>query len=162
MTEANRNRILDWLECEECVGGELKRVALLGRKEATAVDSLGEDLLGGPSSRRRSNVRQQIESSYVEDSVNAVSEGSQLPGTRSKYVDHYLGNYINLYRVRAARALAEIGGPKAAALLDSAVHGIVRTPGDTLRADAKLKVRFARDSILGGVPRVRGTLDSAR
>jgi hypothetical protein len=158
---AERNQILSWLQCEECVDGELERVALLGKKEAAAVDSLGEDLLGGPSARRRSNIRQQTESSYVEDSVYAVSVGSQLPGTRSKYVDHYLDNFMNLYRIRAARALAEIGGPKAAAILDSAAHGHVRTPGDTLRADAQLNVLFARDSILGGFPGVRRTLDSA-
>jgi hypothetical protein len=161
MTVADRNSILSWLECEECVDGELERVARLAKKEGAAVDTLGEDLLGGPSTTRRSNVRQQIDSSYEEDAAYARSTGSQLPGMRSKYVEHYLDNYINLYRVRAARALAEIGGPKAAAILDSAAHGTVRTPGDTLRADAQLKVRHARDRILGRVQGVRRTLDSA-
>lgn len=158
MTVTDRNRILAWLECEECVDEELKGVALLGKKEVAAVDSLGEDLLGGPSATRRSNVRQQIESSYEEDSVYAVSTGSQLPETKSKYVDHYLGNYINTYRIRAARALVEIGGTRAAAILDSAASGFVRTPGDSLRADAKLKLLFFRDSIS---PLAPGTVDSA-
>ena len=126
LTVAERRQILSWLQCEECVDGELERVRLLGRKEATTVDSLGQDLLGGPSAIRRSNVRAQFESSYREDSLYSVSEGSQPPLTRTEYVDHYLDNFINLYRIRAAKALVEIGGPRAAGILDSAAHRPVR------------------------------------
>ncbi|MEO7985642.1 MAG: hypothetical protein ABI766_03840 [Gemmatimonadales bacterium] len=126
LTVAERRQILSWLQCEECVDGELERVPLLAGKEATTVDSLRQDLLGGPSATRRSNVRAQFESSYQEDSLYSVSEDSRPPLTRTEYADHYLDNFVNLYRIRAAKALAEIGGPRAAGILDSAAHRPVR------------------------------------
>lgn len=157
LTEDERRHVLWWLVCEECIDGELDTVKILGHNKPATVDTLGEDLLGGPSATRRDNVRKQFEQSFEEDTAYAVSEGSSLQVDRDEYVDHYLDNFVNLYRVRAARALAEIGGPKAGVILDSAAQGVVRSPGDTLRADAQLAVLFARDSILPGAA---GTVDS--
>jgi hypothetical protein len=153
--QPDRERVLRWLQCEECTEGELDSVRSLGSKPET-VDTLSEDLLAGPADYRRANVKEQFESLYTDDSLDAVSEGSQPSLTRAEYVNEYLDNFINLYRVRAARALAEIGGPKAKAVLDSAVSGYARTPGDTLRADAQRRVLYVRDSIY---PRERGTVD---
>jgi hypothetical protein len=163
VTPAGRRQVLSWLQCDECTNRELERVRVLGRARATAsatVDSLREDLLGGPAAVRRSNVRRQFESAYQEDSADAASDGEAPPLTRTEYVDGYLDNFVTVYRVRAARALAEIGGPTAKAILDSAVAGHVRTPGDSLRADAQRIVRFARDSILEAHPGSPGRPDS--
>ena len=162
VTPAGRRQVLSWLQCDECTNRELERVRVLGRARATAsatLDSLREALLGGPPDVRRSNVRRQFESAYQEDSADAASEGEAPQLTRTEYVDPYLDNFVTVYRVRAARALAEIGGPTAKAILDSAVAGYVRTPGDSLRADAQRLVRFARDSILGAQPGYLGTAD---
>jgi hypothetical protein len=146
-----RAQVYSWLQCEECVDGELDRVKSLGRENATGsatVDTLSEDLLGGPSAVRRSNMRRQYESSYTDDSVWTVGAGSAPVLERAEYVDHYFDTFVNLYRTRAAIALAKIGGTKARAILDSALSDHVATGGDTLSSDTRLAVLFARDSIL--------------
>jgi hypothetical protein len=152
LTPQERVRIYSWLQCEECVDGELAAVRRLGRSSTTGratVDSLSEDLLGGPSAERRGNLQRQFLSSYRRVSAYADTIGFGLGVTSVEYVEHYRDNFVNLYRVRAAIALAEIGGPKATAVLDSAAHNALRTRGDTLRADTQQAILFARDSILG-------------
>jgi hypothetical protein len=152
LTPQERVRIYSWLQCEECIDGELAAVKALGsgaRTGKATVDSLSDDLLAGPSAERRENVARQFVASFLEDSAHADSAGTRLPVGSIEYAQYYQYNFVNLYRVRAAIALAEIGGPKATAVLDSAVARHSRTPGDTLRGDAQLVVQHARDSILG-------------
>jgi hypothetical protein len=147
-----RHDILAWLECTECSDGELARVVALGTapgSDSSTVDSLDGDLRGGPSAARRANMRQQLDSAYEEDSLQSAAEGLPPVIGRGEYVDRLLDNYVNTYRVRAARALAEIGGPAAKAALDSAFVGDPTGGVDTLRADARLAVLFVRDSMLG-------------
>ena len=150
-----RARIYSWLQCEECVDGELAAVKALGtgwRTGKATVDSLSDDLLAGPSAQRRANVEHQFLVSFKSDSAEAILSvlPSVLPVTSTEYVRHYQDNFVNLFRIRAAIALARIGGSKATAVLDSAVAKHFRTQGDTLRPDAQLDLLFVRDSILGG------------
>jgi hypothetical protein len=163
LTLRERARLYAWLQCEECVDGELAAVTALGKSWRTGgatVDSLSDDLLAGPSAERRNNVAQQFVSSFLEDSAHADSAGTQLPVSSIEYAQYYQYNFVNLYRVRAAIALAEIGGAKARAVLDSAVARYTRTAGDTLRGDAQLEVKRARDGNLGESPGAQsGTSD---
>ena len=145
--QAGRALQLAWLSCLECSGGELKAVVNLGHSadSAATIDSLGLDLRNGPSSTRRANVQHQFNAAYTQDSIDALDEGTTLPLTRTQYVKPLLNNFINTYRVRAARALSEIGGPGAKATLDSAMNAPL-PPGDTLSSAALTRIRIARDS----------------
>jgi len=146
-------RIDAWLLCEECTDGELAAVLALGADSATrqpAIESLVGGLLAGPSRRQIANVRQQFMESFQEDSIYAATVLGTAPVTGSaEYVDHYLGNFIALYRTRAALALARIRGRRATAALDSALAGRLRDPDDSLRRDVVASLRFARDSLAG-------------
>jgi hypothetical protein len=148
-----RQLIDAWLMCEECIDGELKAVVALGADSSTrqpAVESLIGGLLAGPSRRQVANVRQQFMESFQEDSVYATTVLGTAPVTGStEYIDHYLGNFIAVFRTRAALALARIGGPRATAALDSALQGGLRDPDDSLRSDVLASLRFARDSLAG-------------
>lgn len=145
--DTGRQQRLAWLQCVECSGGELDRVVALGRSSdsSATVETLGQDLRGGPSPAYRANIRQQFDSAYTEDSLDAVEDGDQPVLTRAQYVQPLLDNFVNTYRVRAARALARIGGPAAKVALDSALFARPLTPGDTLRASARLRIRQARE-----------------
>jgi hypothetical protein len=145
----NRQQLLAWLLCVECSGGELQAVVALGNSaDSTAtIDSLRQDVLGGPSPQRRDNIRLQFDSAYTEDSIDAVEEGSAPVLTRAQYVQPLLNNFVNTYRLRAARALAKIGGPVARGTLDSALTPGPLSPGDTLSANARVRMRLMRDSV---------------
>jgi hypothetical protein len=147
LNKHDRDLILYWLQCEECTEGELDSVLALAHDNPAAVDTLAEDLLGGPSTGRRNNIEEQFGRLFDEDAANAAFEGSSAPVSRTAYVEHYLDNFVNLYRARAALALGYFGDPHALAVLDSAANGVVRVSGDTLRADAQLMVIYARDTI---------------
>jgi hypothetical protein len=75
--------------------------------------------------------------------------GVALVVSSAEYVDHYLDNFVTLFRTRAGFALARIGGARATATLDSALGGKLRAPDDSLRSDAVATLRFVRDSLLG-------------
>ena len=145
----NRQQVLAWLLCVECSGGELQAVVALGHSaDSTAtIDSLRQDVLGGPSPQRRDNIRLQFDSAYTEDSIDAVEEGSAPVLTRKQYVQPLLNNFLNTYRLRAARALAKIGGSVARGTLDSAMTSGPLAPGETLSVNTRVRLRLMRDSV---------------
>ena len=149
---AERGDVLSWLECEECVDGELSRVIHLGhgwRTGAATSDSLIDDLLAGPGTGRTANISQQFLAAFHDDSVASSTAGGGFPVGSPQYIRHYVGNYVAVYRGRAAIALARIGGKRARAALDSARAGHLRQPTDSLRPDVLDEVAFGLDSILG-------------
>lgn len=100
-----------WLECTECDRGELKAVATLG---AMAVPSLITTLKKGSSQAKREVMRLRLMRSYKQLTEYKDSHHA-LTATESEadYIAHYLENYAAQYQIRAAIALAEIGGPAA-------------------------------------------------
>lgn len=144
--DSSERKILDtWLGCVECKEGELDSVvALASRKRPATVAALRDDLLAGPSPTRRQAMTGQLDSSYKV--LVAVRAPAPAP-PRPQFVRYYLDNVLGAYRVRAAVALATIGGSDVLPPLDSAAANTLRTPGDSLRPPDSLAVRFARDSI---------------
>lgn len=152
-TPADPRGVIDaWLLCEECVDGELAAVLALGSGPGTrgaAVEQLSEGLLAGPSPARVANVRQQFLESFEADSAYGMTVLGVPPVTTlAAYMDHYLENFIAVFRARSAIALARIGGPRARATLDSAIAGGLRDPDAPLREDVRASLMFARDSLL--------------
>jgi hypothetical protein len=117
--------IVTWLECEECVAGELEAVV---RLDQTAVPSLVASLREGPPSARREVQRRHLALTY---------RRLKLAMTEEQYVLRYVENYLALYRIRAAEALGAIGGPAATQALEDAA-------AEPFRDDVKAAVRAAR------------------
>lgn len=91
-----------WLESDHGDPDELAGVTKFGQ---SVVPSLSAALSTGPSAARRTRLRAALETSFtVQKSMSA---------SREQYVQHYMGNFEAMYRVRAAQALAAIGGPAA-------------------------------------------------
>jgi len=105
---AVRRAIVEWLECEECRAGELEAVV---RLEQAAVPSLVAALREGPPPVRREAQRRHLIATY---------QRLKLTMSEDDYVRRYAENYEALYRIRAADALAAIGGPTARQALEAA------------------------------------------
>lgn len=107
-----------WLECTECDRGELKAVASLG---AMAAPSLIATLKRGPSQAKQEIMRLRLMRSYKQLTEYKNSHHI-LTATESEadYIAHYLENYMAQHQIRAAIALAEIGGPAARRALEEA------------------------------------------
>jgi len=125
---AARHTIMAWLECEECEEGELEGVVRLGR---VAVATLGATLNQGPSPASREELRLHLVDTYQKLSEYARSHPeATMSMAEDEYVRTYMDNYVALYRVRSAQALAAIGGPEARRHLQ-------RASEQELRADVK-------------------------
>lgn len=147
LSQAERRVIDGWLMCIECNNAQLDSVRALGvRKPQAAVDTLSRDLLGGPVDLRQVNLEGQFAASYQALAEQATSEGDSVGLSEAEYVSHYLASLGAVYRMRAAIALALIGGPEAGnalnAALDSAAAGSPRF-GPRVAAT----VAHARDSL---------------
>ena len=131
LAATSSDKILAWLECEECIDGELKAVVGLGQD---AVPALAETLRNGTSSERRASYERQLAKSY-DDLRNYVQRDPNCKGAREhernhcrlsvrqdEYITRYRDNLDALYKVRSARALAEIGGGEAFKHLQEAVN----------------------------------------
>lgn len=120
-----RRALVAWFECEECTEGQLRAVVAFGEK---AVPSLVATLEQGPSPAQLEELRRALETSWAEiqrhqrtNRMELPGGETGLPGSREQYLETYLGNYVALYRVRAAQALAAIGGERAERALRSAL-----------------------------------------
>jgi hypothetical protein len=91
-----------WLESDHGDAEELAAVLQLGQ---SALPSLSAALSAGPSAARRTRLRAALETSYAAQ--------KSMSASREQYVQHYMGNFEAMYRVRAAQALAALGGPAA-------------------------------------------------
>jgi hypothetical protein len=114
-----RTIIVLWLQCQECVAGELQAVVHLGK---VAVPTLAIIVQDGPSPAKLQEVRQQLSENYdsTQQYLANRPQPEQILMSREQYVAHSVLNLINLYKVRAALALGRIGGPEARSALLSA------------------------------------------
>jgi hypothetical protein len=125
-----------WLTCIECTDGELDTLkALVGRRPAI-MDTLVAALLSGPSPARRAQIRRELLAAYP--------RRRPLPVDSNEYARVYADNAVAIYRTRAAKALAEIGGPTVRHALDS----VLAFPADSLPPNVRATVQFVRDSVL--------------
>jgi len=121
-----------WLECEECQDGELAAVTRYGQ---TVVPSLIAVLDGGPSPASREQMRRQLEVRYDELAERAQrNPNARLASSKDQFIALYLGNFDAQYRVRAAQALAAIGGQRSRGALEAAL-------GKAQRGDVDSEIR---------------------
>ena len=131
LTRPEQAAIDRYLACVECSAGELDSVKALATRKTAALDTLGVVLLAGPALPSRQRAEAQFRASYLQIHNPGLPTG--MPD--SQYVQHYSENVFVGYRIRAALALKEIGGPAACASLKEARDHPVRPQGDTLRVD---------------------------
>jgi HEAT repeat protein len=113
-----RATTIKWLECEECVDGELEAVVRLGQD---IVPSLEAVLHEGLSPAGRKFLESELEKRYDRMMARAEENPRTRPaGTREQFLEQYMGNFEAMYRIRAAIALGEIGGSKANQALQEA------------------------------------------
>lgn len=133
-----RRAIVNYLECEECESGEIEAVVKLGQ---VAVPTLAATLFEGPPQTSVEIYRRNLTARYRElKEYERTHPEAKVPGSEQEYVASYAGNYIAGYRVRAARALATIGGPEARRALDEASRL-------SLRQDVGSAVKVAMEMI---------------
>lgn len=131
-----RRTITLWLECEECTEGQLEAVERLG---AAAIPTLGAVLREGPSPAKLEALRRSLQRSYRQlRDYERTHPNAKVPMGEEEYVNTFLDNYAALHRIRAARALAKIGGPHARKELEQAPRGA--------RPDVQAAVRASLDS----------------
>jgi hypothetical protein len=137
-TEARR-AIARYLECEECTDGELEAVVRLGE---VSVPVLAATLRGGIAPATREKLRLHLVATYEELKKYASTHAdAQIPASEDEYVKMYLDNHDALYRIRAATALAAIGGPAASAALKEASAASVRPDVQAAIKDALAKLQ---------------------
>jgi len=108
-----------WYECQDCGARELKAVTGYGER---VVPSLAAALRDGPSPARRERLRHSLGEAYDRMAEQAQRyPDRKLPESRSDYVERYVANVDAQYRIRAAQALASIGGGQARSALEAAL-----------------------------------------
>jgi hypothetical protein len=141
LTPRDMARINQWLGCIECSNRELPAVLALAAQKPATTDTLGAALLRGPSTQDRDNLQKQFAAIYLQ----VTTRFGSLAVTQVEYVNHYLGNIIAIYRIRAGQALAQIPGSTAKQYLIYSQGDSVSTQGDTLRPDVSRAI-FLADS----------------
>lgn len=112
--------VLTWLECEECIDGELKAII---RLHNIAVPPLSIALREGPSQSSLEIYRRELMASYTRmANYHGSITNRQLVMTRDEYIARHLGNYLRLYQIRALTALSLIRGTTATAALEDALQ----------------------------------------
>jgi hypothetical protein len=127
-----------WLESEHGEPAELAPILKYGQ---AVVASLSAALTEGPSPVRRERLRRSLETNYAAYR-SAMQDRSPWPvPTQEQYVGRYLDNFDAMYRIRAAQALAAIGGQQArdaiARSISAEERGEVRTLLQELLAEIK-------------------------
>lgn len=133
-----RRAIVTYLECEECEVDQVDAVIKLGQ---VAVPTLVATLLEGPPRTNLEVYRRHLTARYRElKQYEQTHPQVTVPGSEQQYVESYLNNYVALYRVRAATALAAIGGADAKRALEEASRM-------TLRNDEREAVKASLEKI---------------
>lgn len=150
--------VLNWLECEECIDGELKAVM---RLHNIAVPPLSTALREGPSSSSLEIYRRELMVSYTRMATYHDSKTNRLLNfpdskstnplamTRDQYLANNLRNYVRLYQVRSLTALSMIGGKTATAALEDTLQA-------SLPREIEIKVREALARRELGNTRIQG------
>ena len=121
--------------CVECSGGELDSVVALGNSPDSG---LGDDRFPSVGPLGRASAARQVEYPHavrlgIHRGLARRGRGGDRAGlSRTQYVKPLLDDFFNTYRLRAARALAKIGGPVTRAALDSALTSGRLTTGESL------------------------------
>lgn len=112
--------VLSFLECIECVDGELMAVEAMGD---SALPLLGQLLIDGPPADRADRLRSHLDSQYLllRDDLAQSGESEETPD-RDAYLKVALDNNQATYRSRAAFALGRLRSADARRLLDSALR----------------------------------------
>jgi len=120
LAERARRTIVEWLECEECTDQKLERVVGLG---SFVVPTLAAVLEQGPAPARLELFRRNLRDSHRRLAAYAERrDGKAVPLEEADYVATYLENFVAIYRIRAAEALAVIGGKRAHSALQAAAR----------------------------------------
>lgn len=99
---------------------DARRLTPLKKYGQAVVPSLIAALDAGPSSARRELARRSLETQY-ETLAKYSQSGSKFQlDSKADFVQRYMGNLETLYRIRAAQALAAIGGSEAKTGLEAA------------------------------------------
>jgi hypothetical protein len=127
----------NWFECEHCDHDELTAVTHYGQ---TVVPDLIAVLNQGPSRPIRENVNRALEERYGQLVAQSKRNLHVPMGVdKEKFVELYLGILDMQYRVRAAQALAAIGGDRARAALEE--EAASEANRDEVRATARESLR---------------------
>jgi hypothetical protein len=137
---AARRTIVAWLECEECIDGELEAVVRLG---PVAERTLANTLIAGPSPAARALLERELRARYQELREYASTRPKvRFEMSEDEFVEAYLSNTLDLYGVRSAHALAALGGPGAEDAFRRALEA-------DLRPDVQRAVQAALDGTIG-------------
>lgn len=113
-----------WIECDDCKESQQNAVFKAGQ---AAVPVLVQYLREGPSPEKRELVRRQLLSAYHDlKEYEKRHPKATVPLSEEEYVRTYLDNYAARYQIRAAAALANIGGAQARVALTEALKGSLR------------------------------------
>jgi hypothetical protein len=123
--------VLAWMNCVECLDGELDRVVALGD---AAVPYLAQLAIQGAPASYLDTVRLEEDINYRR-LVLAGVDTSLVRNVRDTYAE----NTSARFRIRSALALRRIGGPQARQALDSALS-------QRLRPDVRTVLTALRDS----------------
>ena len=120
-TEAARQALINWFECEECEEKQLQNVVRFGE---AVVPSLRAALVEGASPASEEFLRRELEKRY--DQLRKYAEThpeAKVSSSREEFVAIYMANFNAQYRTRAAEALGRIGGATAVRALEEAANG---------------------------------------
>lgn len=138
-TEAARQALVEWYECEECEEGQLEAVAKYGE---VLVPSLRASLLEGAAPASEELLRRELETRYEELSKYAETHPeAKVTSSKDEFVAMYIGNLHAQYKTRAAQALSQIGGAAATRALQ---EGLERADRPDVRATIEASIKSAK------------------
>jgi HEAT repeat protein len=111
--------LASWLECVECQSGELEAVI---RYSHTIVPMLTAVLRDGASPATRELLERQLSDRYALLAAYATAHPESGLSSKEEFIANFLNNFDAQHRIRASRALAEIGGEDAERALQEAVQ----------------------------------------
>jgi len=125
-----------WLGCEYCEQDELAAVTQYGQ---AILPGLIAALNEGPSSATRDELGKALAERYDElVEQSKTNPHAPITATRERFVELYGGTLDAQHRIRAAQALAAIGGERARAALEAAASHAYRAD---VRAAARESLR---------------------
>lgn len=124
-----------WLECIDCQGPFLARLAALrGARQDTVVGFLRTALAAGPDSARRARHTRDLLRTWAADSAYAARHGNPVVGAHmpDAYIHRYQLGLTVKWKSRAAVALGVIRTSAALQALDSAAVPVPPTHADSV------------------------------